>query len=224
MAADITGIAVHGTQGNNITLVIYENIIGNPVPHSSTWERNGASLPGDGRFNTTVIGQLTITNLMVGDTGSYTNTLTNTVAGINRSISCRVQLQVFSESIVLLIGKTCLSFWVHSGPPTEPRSTKCLRNRSTSALVSWQNPSSPGTPPFTLFVVSLTPPSPDVNNTFTVTNTDPSFTGNFTVTGLKPNTSYTARVRAVSTHPAVGDLLGPLSGEVTFTTMLGGKR
>ena len=64
---------------------------------------------------------------------------------------------------------------------------------------------------FVLNLVSLTLPSPDVNNTFTVTNTDPSFTDTFTVRGLKPNTNYTAKVRAVSTHLAVGGLPSPHS-------------
>ena len=87
----------YGIQGFEKTLMAYTNITGNPAPHSSTWEKNSASLPGDGRFNTTITGQLTITDLVVGDTGNYTNTLTNSVSGIDRSIRHSVELQVFGE-------------------------------------------------------------------------------------------------------------------------------
>ena len=50
------------------------------------------------RGDTTVRGQLTITNITTADNGSYTNTLTNTLNdGSNRSMSTTVQLQVLSE-------------------------------------------------------------------------------------------------------------------------------
>ena len=114
---------------------------------------------------------------------------------------------------------------VPPGPPTEPRNLNVTDIGFNMVVLRWQNPSDSGTPPFSMFVlqlVSMTPPSPDVNETFTVTNTDPFFTGNFTVMELKPNTSYTASVRAVS-NSTLGDLSGPLSSEITFTTVLGGK-
>ena len=117
--------------------------------------------------------------------------------------------------------------YVPPGPPTELRNLNVTDIGFNNVTLRWQNPSDSGTPPFSMFVVelvSMTPPSPDVNKTFTVTNTDPSFTSNFTVMGLKPNTSYTARVRAVSTSTTpLGDLSGPLSSEINFTTVLGGK-
>ena len=115
---------------------------------------------------------------------------------------------------------------VPPGHPTEPRNLSVTDIGFNFANLRWQNPSDSGIPPFSMFVlelVSMTPPSPDVNQTFTVTSTDPSFTGNFTVSGLKPNTSYTASVRAVSTSTPLGDLSGPFSSEITFMTVLGGK-
>ena len=46
----------------------------------------------------------------------------------------------------------------------------------------------------------------------------------FTVTGLKPNTSYSISIRALSTVNQLGLLMSEPSDAVTFTTILGGKR
>ena len=76
----------------------------------------------------------------------------------------------------------------------------------------------------------MTPPFINVSRTVTATSTDPSYRFNtFTVTGLKPNTNYTASVRAVSPQLDMScmeqgvDLPGPLSNEVSFMTQLGGE-
>ena len=77
-----------------------------------------------------------------------------------------------------------------------------------------------------MFVVEVVPtadPSSVITRNVPVPNTDPSFTNTFRVDRLQPNTSYTVRVRAVSNHPAVGDILGTQSSNITFMTMLGGK-
>ena len=78
-------------------------------------------------------------------------------------------------------------------------------------------------------LVSMTSPFINVNRTVTATSTDPSYINTFTVTGLKPNTNYTASVRAVSSLLDVScmeqgvDLPGPISNEVSFMTQLGGE-
>ena len=75
----------------------------------------------------------------------------------------------------------------------------------------------------------MTPPFINVSRTVAATSTDPSYINTFTVTGLKPNTNYTASVRAVSSLLDVScmeqgvDLPGPISNEVSFITMLGGE-
>ena len=71
----------------------------------------------------------------------------------------------------------------------------------------------------------MTPPFINISRAVTATSTDPSYINTFTVTGLKPNTNYTASVRAVSSLLDVSgmpNLPGPLSNEVSFVTMLGG--
>ena len=220
-AAFGTSDRFYGVVGGSITLVGFVNITGNPEPQSM-WEFNGTTARGD----TTERGQLTITNLVAGDSGNYTNTLTNTLNGADiRSINHTVELQVLGKSLVIYTAILPVYYTILNcssiGPPTAPRNLKTTDIGFNFVALSWQNPSNPGTVPFSMFMlelVSLTPPSPDVNNTFTVTNTDPSFTDTFTVRGLKPNSSYTARVWAVSTHPAVG---GPFSTDFSFTTVLG---
>ena len=83
-------------------------------------------------------------------------------------------------------------------------------------------------PPFSMFVVEVVPtadPSSVITRNAPVTNTDPSFTNTFRVDRLQPNTSYTVRVRAVSNHPALlCDILGTQSSNITFMTMLQGKK
>ena len=117
-----------------------------------------------------------------------------------------------------------------SAHPSAPRTltVNITENSSTSGVFQWQNPSDFGAAPFNKFVVelvSMTPPFINVSRTVTATSTDPSYINTFTVTGLKPNTNYTASVRAVSSLLDVSgmpNLPGPLSNEVSFVTMLGG--
>ena len=121
-----------------------------------------------------------------------------------------------------------------SAPPAAPRTltVNITEDSSTSGVLRWQNPSDSGVPAFNKFVVelvSMTPPFINVSRTVTATSTDPSYINTFTVTGLKPNTNYTASVRAVSSLLDMScmeqsvDLPGPISNEVSFMTQLGGK-
>ena len=122
------------------------------------------------------------------------------------------------------------------GSPTAPRMLSVVNltdDSSSSIILQWQNPSSSGVPAFNKFLVelvSMTPPNINISRTVTATSTDPSYINTFTVTGLKPNTNYTASVRAVSSslldmscmEQGVG-LPGPISNEVSFMTQLGGE-
>ena len=72
--------------GYDITITAYTNIDGNPNP-TSIWTKDNSPVTDDGRFNTSIPGQLTITTVISSDTGNYTNTLTNGVfISINNSI------------------------------------------------------------------------------------------------------------------------------------------
>ena len=122
-----------------------------------------------------------------------------------------------------------------SASPSAPRTltVNITDDSSTSSVLQWQNPSDIGVPAFDKFVVelvSMTPPFINVSRTVSAANsTDPSYINTFTVTGLKPNTNYTASVRAVSPQLDMScmeqgvDLHGPLCNEVSFMTQLGGE-
>ena len=71
--------------GDDITITAYTNIDGNPNP-TSIWTKDNSPVTDGGRFNTSVPGQLTIIIVISGDTGNYTNTLTNEVLSINNAI------------------------------------------------------------------------------------------------------------------------------------------
>ena len=69
----------------------------------------------------------------------------------------------------------------------------------------------------------------NVTRSFNAITTDPSYTNTFTVTGLKPNTSYTASVRAVSPQLDMscieqGVAHSRASNTVAFMTMAGGEK
>ena len=121
-----------------------------------------------------------------------------------------------------------------SALPSAPRTlaVNITEDSSTSGVLQWQNPSDSGVPAFNKFMVelvSMTSPFINISRTVSATSIDPSYINNFTVTGLKPNTKYTASVRAVSSLLDVScmelgvDLPGPISNEVPFMTQLGGE-
>ena len=93
---------------------------------------------------------------------------------------------------------------------------------SDYADIHWTNPSSSDAT-LTRFIVELTSPSLVTTRNVTTGNTNLSAANTFRVDRLQPNTSYSVRMRGVSTHPAIGDILGTWSSSVLFVTMLGGE-
>ena len=90
----------YGVVGDDITLVAHVNITGNPVP-GSVWMFNGSIVT---RGNTSVSGQLTITNITTGDDGNYSNTLSNMLNnGSTPSLSNTIRLQVLSKLLRITI-------------------------------------------------------------------------------------------------------------------------
>ena len=119
-----------------------------------------------------------------------------------------------------------MHYRIYIARPNEPTDLNATETGSDYVTLSWTNPSDSGIPPFSVFVVEVLPtadPSSVMTRNAPANNTDPSFVNVFRVERLQPNTSYTARVRAVSNHPAVGDIVGTQSSNITFMTMLGGK-
>ena len=114
---------------------------------------------------------------------------------------------------------TALIMVLFSAPPSELTNAIATDIGSDTVTLSLMNPSFIGLPHFSVFMVELNA----ITRTFTASNTDPSLTNTLTVDSLQPNTSYSVRVRAVSTHPNIRDLLGKWSSAVTFKTTLGGE-
>ena len=83
---------VYVSVGNSITLMGFFNISGNPNPNS-TWSFNG-SVVSDSRFNIRVLGQLTISSILLSDAGNYTNTLMNNVVGKPISVINTIEMFV----------------------------------------------------------------------------------------------------------------------------------
>ena len=102
-------------------------------------------------------------------------------------------------------------------PPSEPTSLNVTDIGSDYADIRWINPSS-SEATLTRFIVELTGPSSMTTRNVTIGNTNLSATNTFRVDRLQPNTSYSVRVKAVSTHPTIGDILGTWSTVFTFIT------
>ena len=82
--------------GNNITVIGFFNISGNPNPNSM-WFFNG-SMVSDDRFNVIVLGQLTISSILLSNAGNYTNTLMNNVVGRPASVNNTIEIFVAGKS------------------------------------------------------------------------------------------------------------------------------
>ena len=75
--------------GNTMTLIAFTDIEGNPVPNVTwTGPDNKVITPGD-HFNTSVEGEITITNVTNEDNGTYTCIVSN---GIGSGLYQTVQL------------------------------------------------------------------------------------------------------------------------------------
>ena len=60
----------------DIIITGFANVTGNPTPNS-TWTRNGSPLATGMMYGTDSTGVLMISNVMLADSGNYTNTLHN---------------------------------------------------------------------------------------------------------------------------------------------------
>ena len=82
--------------GDDVTLLGFNNIVGNPSP-SSDWSTDDGAITNGGRFNTSIPGQLLISSLILSDSNNYTITLTNTVNGDDLSITNNIELMIAGQ-------------------------------------------------------------------------------------------------------------------------------
>ena len=138
-------------------------------------------------------------------------------------LDCKYYVSV--TKILIIIFVLAIADFI-AAPPSEPTNLTAIDVGADNVTLNLTNPSFTGMPPFLFLKVefALTGNSLIVfTQNVTVSNSDPLSTNTFTVDGLQPNTSYSVRVRAVSIHPAVEDILGTWSSAVTFITILGGN-
>ena len=113
-------------------------------------------------------------------------------------------------------------------PPSQPREVSVIGDPgSTTVNLRWRNPAVLGTSPLSLFTVMLDPLTNGLSTimiNYTATNsTDPTFINSVMITGLYPNTQYSVRVKAYSTHNVLGRLSSNSSTVVIFNTTSTGK-
>ena len=87
---------VFGVTGMDTTITAFTSITGNPTPNS-TWTRDGVPLNSGMIYNTDNTGVLVISNVMLSDTGNYTNTLHNMFNNESFTNNFTISLQVLSE-------------------------------------------------------------------------------------------------------------------------------
>ena len=104
-----------------------------------------------------------------------------------------------------------------------PQSLTVVNITSSALVLRWLNPINSGVPAFVRFLIELTSTSKIISMSIinAVNNTDPSYSNTLTVTGLEPNTNYTVRISAVSSHSAVNELTSDSITQVITTNVSG---
>ena len=77
-------------------LQLFTDVTGNPTPNS-TWTRNGSPLASGMMYGTDSTGVLMISNVMLADSGNYTNTLHNMFNNQSFTNNHTISLQVLRE-------------------------------------------------------------------------------------------------------------------------------
>ena len=89
-------VEVFGVTGMDTTITAFTGVTGNPNPNS-TWTRDSVPLTSSAVYNTDNTGVLVISNVMLSDTGNYTNTLHNMFNNESFTNTFTISLQVLSE-------------------------------------------------------------------------------------------------------------------------------
>ena len=88
---------VFAVKGMDTTITAFTDVTGNPTPNS-TWTRNGSPLQASGMmYGTDRTGVLMISNVMLADSGNYTNTLHNMFNNQSFTNNHTISLQVLRE-------------------------------------------------------------------------------------------------------------------------------
>ena len=88
---------VYTMPGMDINITAFTDVTGNPTPNS-TWTRNGSPLSSGMIYGTDSTGVLMISNVMLADSGNYTNTLHNMFNNQSFTNNHTISLQVLRES------------------------------------------------------------------------------------------------------------------------------
>ena len=88
---------VYTMPGMDINITAFTDVTGNPTPNSS-WTRNSSPLASGMMYGTDSTGVLMISNVMLADSGNYTNTLHNMFNNQSFTNNHTISLQVLRES------------------------------------------------------------------------------------------------------------------------------
>ena len=106
-ATDVSVSPSYFVAGTNVILIAFINIEGNPEPNS-TWTVNANAISStDIRFDTSVSGQLSITNISSVDVGTYMCTLSNGDPTYARSATIELSE---AGKLVVKYKKLCVDF------------------------------------------------------------------------------------------------------------------
>ena len=215
---------VFAVSGMDTTITAFTDVTGNPTPNS-TWTRDGSplQLASGMMYGTDSTGVLMISNVMLADSGNYTNTLHNMFNNQSFTNNHTISLQVLRELVDRMSTDTIYNYSQSlTGSASMPQSLTVINITSSAVVLRWLNPINSGVPAFVRFLIELTTTSKTITmSANAVDNIEPSYTNTLTVTGLEPNTNYTVSIRAVSTHSAVGELRSDSITQVITTNASG---
>ena len=109
---DVSTVTRDGTSqvvlsGNTVTLIAFTDIEGNPLPNVTWTAPDNRLITPSSHFNTSIDGQITITNVTNEDNGTYTCIVNN---GIGSGLYQAVQLIIAGICIAVIINYDTLSY------------------------------------------------------------------------------------------------------------------
>ena len=174
---------VFAVSGMDTTITAFTDVTGNPAPNS-TWTRDGSplQLASGMMYGTDSTGVLMISNVMLADSGNYTNTLHNMFNNQSFTNNHTISLQVLREWTKMSIDTVYNYLHSLTGSASMPQSLTVINITSSVVVLRWLNPINSGVPAFVRFLIELTTTSKTITmSANAVNNIEPSYTNTLTV-------------------------------------------
>ena len=170
---------VFAVSGMDTTITAFTDVTGNPTPNS-TWTRDGSplQLASGMMYGTDSTGVLMISNVMLADSGNYTNTLHNMFNNQSFTNNHTISLQVLRELVDRMSTDTIYNYSQSlTGSASMPQSLTVINITSSAVVLRWLNPINSGVPAFVRFLIELTTTSKTITmSANAVDNIEPSYT------------------------------------------------